>query len=90
MEALAPVFAVSLLRFDRSAPPSRSRNVIGSRMAGARRAADMAGWREARDLSGGWARSGHYVRGARGVTVLVEKQWLTRMRSKTQQLNRSA
>ena len=51
MEALAPVFAVSLLRFDRSAPPSRSRNVIGSRMAGARRAADMAGWREAQDLS---------------------------------------
>ena len=41
MEALAPVLAVSLLRFDRSAPPSRSRNVIGSRMAGARRAADL-------------------------------------------------
>ena len=44
MEALAPVFAVSLLRFDRSAPPSRSRNVIGSRMAGARRAADLHGY----------------------------------------------
>ena len=44
MEALAPVLAVSLLRFDGSAPPSRSRNVIGSRMAGARRAADLHGY----------------------------------------------
>src|SRR5215471_5704985 len=34
-----------LLRFDGSAPhPGRSRNVIGSRMAGARRAADMHGF----------------------------------------------
>ena len=39
---LAPCPAVHLLRFDGSAPrPSRSRSVIGSRMAGARRAADM-------------------------------------------------
>ena len=43
-KSLAPILAVHLLRFDGSPPRrGRSRSVIGSQMAGARRAADMGG-----------------------------------------------
>jgi len=43
-KSLAPILAVHLLRFDGSPPRrGRSRSVIGSQMAGARRAADLVG-----------------------------------------------